>query len=306
MNISFFGASVTGQKTGYVHHFKNHAESDKYDFNITIHGYGSMHIKDAGMCFIDSVLEDNPNYCLIDWFSTAYIPSESELKVYLDTFRFKLIPHCQIVFLLLGGSESHMSDKRADMYKQVIEYSVENEIPYIEVHEHVRQFSTLDLYRDSVHTLDFGSKLYGDFIYKSFIENTLPKQDRNYSNIRKTKYSEIKKIILSEEIIYDQASIVGNAEIVGLHQNIGPYSGILNINADGNESKQNLWDCWCYYERKVLKIAKKFQNKLLIKVSQEDFDRSSAKQQVDWSMDKVIKPSGFLYFVGDILDINYK
>lgn len=305
IKLAFFGASVTGQKGGYVDRFRALDVIQKFD--TSKYGYGSLHIKDAGMCFIEDILSGSPDYCFIDWFSTGYIPSESELIVYLDTFRDKFINNnCQIIFLFFSGSEQHMSDKRIDMYSQVIAYAEKYNIPYIDLREPVKNLPVEELYRDSVHTLELGSKIYGEFIYQTFLEKILPFNSLNFSDITKTKYSNIQKIPIGSKGIYEEISITGNAEIIGLSQNIGPYSGILNINADGNESKQSLWDCWCYYEREVLKIEKKFQNKLLIKVSQEDFDRSSAKQQVDWSGTKFIKPSGSLYFIGTISNIHYQ
>lgn len=306
IKLAFFGASVTGQKGGYVDCFR--ALDSIQKFNISKYGYGSLHIKDAGMCFIDDVLSDNPDYCFIDWFSTGYIPSESELTVYLDTFRDKFINNnCQIIFLFLSGSEEHMSHKRINMYNQAVIYAEKYNITYIDVREHVKNLPAEELYRDSVHTLEFGSKIYGEFIYQTFLEKILPFNSLNFSDMIKTKYSNIQKIPIGSKGIYEEISITGNAEIIGLYQNVGPYSGTVELIVDDIEkSTQCLWDCWCYYERQVLKISKKFQNKILIKVSQEDFDRSSAKQQVDWSVTKFIKPSGSLYFIGTVSSIDYQ
>lgn len=66
MLVSFFGASVTQQTNGYVDVFANLC-NDKFD--VKKYGYGSMHIYDAGICFINNVINDKPNYCFIDWFS---------------------------------------------------------------------------------------------------------------------------------------------------------------------------------------------------------------------------------------------
>jgi hypothetical protein len=306
IKLAFFGASVTAQKEGYVDIFQALDVIQK--FEITKYAYGSLHIRDAGICFIDDVLSGNPNYCFIDWFSTGYIPSESELIVYLDTFRDKFINNsCQIIFLFLSGSEEHMSDKRINMYNLAINYAKKYNIPYIDLRKRVKDLPTKDLYRDTVHTLEFGSKIYGEFIYQTFLEKILPFNNLNFSDISKTKYSNIQKIPIDSETIYEEISIIGSAEIIGLFQNIGPYSGKIELIVDDTEkSIQDLWDCWCYYEREVLKITKEFKSKLVIKISQEDFNRSSAKEQVDWTVTKVIKPCGFLYFIGTISKIQYQ
>jgi hypothetical protein len=200
-----------------------------------------------------------------------------------------------------------MTSKRIDMYNQAITYAEKYNIPYIDLRERVKDLPTKNLYRDTVHTLEFGSKIYGEFIYQTFLEKILPFNKLNFSDISKTKYSNIQKIPIDSETIYEEICIIGSAEVMGLYQNVGPYSGKIELIVDDTEkSIQDLWDCWCYYEREVLKIRKEFKSKLLIRVSQEDFDRSSAKEQADWTVTKVIKPCGFLYFIGTISKIEYK
>lgn len=300
LNISFFGASVTAQKTGYVHCFLNEQLKHNDQFNISQHGYGSMHIKDAGMCYIDDVLKSNPQYCFLDWFSTSYTPKDQELYSYLDNFRFKFISNnCQIIFLLFGGDKSHMSNNRLVMYDQVIEYAKKYEISCINVYEKIKNEEAKRLYRDTVHTLDYGSSLYGDNIYQEFISNVLNKKI-NKKNLIQNKFANIKKIKIEKETIENFIKIKGTGEVLGIYQHIGPYSGIIQVDADGVLSKQNIWDVWCYYERKHLKIQKSFHNYLNIFVSQEDFDRSSAKQQVDWNIKKTLKPIDYLYYIGNI------
>lgn len=51
INISFFGASVTEQKHGYVKYFKDLSIKNSNNFTINQQGYGGTHINDAGMCF---------------------------------------------------------------------------------------------------------------------------------------------------------------------------------------------------------------------------------------------------------------
>ena len=64
--ICIFGASVTGQKTGYAAILK------KRWSNTYVYGYGGMHLKDAGIAYIDECLKHKPSVCFIDWFSTGY------------------------------------------------------------------------------------------------------------------------------------------------------------------------------------------------------------------------------------------
>jgi len=66
----------------------------------------------------------------------------------------------------------------------------------------------------------------------------------------------------------------------------------------------NLWDRWCFYERETLKISLNFHKELNLLISQEDFDRSSRKGEADWSVPKLMKPLGPIFYLGDISQID--
>ena len=72
-NIIFYGASVTQQsgQSGFVPTFKNMIDLNQLEYNIIQKGYGSMHLYDAGIIKIDNIINENPSYCFIDWFSTG-------------------------------------------------------------------------------------------------------------------------------------------------------------------------------------------------------------------------------------------
>ena len=67
--IAFFGASVTQQQNGDWQYFANLNPQ----FDVRPFGNGSMHLNDAGICYIEDVIKFNPQWCFIDWFSTGYI-----------------------------------------------------------------------------------------------------------------------------------------------------------------------------------------------------------------------------------------
>lgn len=68
--IAFFGASVTQQKNGYARKL-----TKKLCQKENIFGYGGCHLKNAGIIFINKVLEIKPTICFIEWFSTGTITS---------------------------------------------------------------------------------------------------------------------------------------------------------------------------------------------------------------------------------------
>ena len=130
-NIVFFGASVTQQKNGYVDIFTSFINKSNPEFLVQKYGFGSMHLRDAGICFIDEIILQKPSYCFIDWFTTAMIYNCSSLKTYLDCIvrKLKLI-NSKIVFLLLHNRDIN---ERQQMYIDVISYANEYNIFYIEI-----------------------------------------------------------------------------------------------------------------------------------------------------------------------------
>lgn len=304
INIAFFGASVTKQKNGYVTYFTEHAQQANQSFAITRHSYPAMHLNNAGMCFIPEVLATQPQYCFIDWFSTSRIFASADLKVLLDTLRYQFIPaNCQLVFLLLGGSAKHMFAKRLAMYDLVEKYAQEHEIPCINIWPAVQAYDENVLVRDAVHTTPEGGKVYGSLIYHEFMQKVLEKYPLHTANLVKTRFVNIKTLTLGPAIIREFIRLRGNAQVLGLQQTVGPHSGLVSLDVDGTTiPPQNLWDRWCYYERNNLKIRSTFTRSCDVLVSQDDFDRAGAMGQADWSVPKVIKPDGPLYYIGTIDD----
>ena len=92
------------QKTGYTYYLKN-IYKDKY--NIYNFGFGSMHLKDAGMVFIQDVLKCKPEYCIIDWFSTGDTYKYDKLEIYLNTLiREFTLKKCKLIFLFLPAKSN--------------------------------------------------------------------------------------------------------------------------------------------------------------------------------------------------------
>ena len=92
--IAFYGASVTQQRNGFVECFAKMSSLKVLKF-----GFGGMHLSDAGICFIDKVVESKPEICFVDWFSTAYSNQDSNLKLYIDAIAEKLLKiDCRVNF----------------------------------------------------------------------------------------------------------------------------------------------------------------------------------------------------------------
>jgi len=284
--ISFFGASVTQQKTGYVPEFKKLINTD-----VNQHGYGSMHINDAGMCFIEDVIINKPKYCFIDWFSASI---HINLVEYLDTFLYKFTQiNCKLIFLLLDRNP--IEEKRIEMYNTIKNYCFNHNIKYIELYNNP---NVSEILRDRVHTTDIGSVFYAKKIYDFYINELLNKEYIHTNIPEPTKYSNIKKIEVNQ-IINDKIIFKGPGKIMGIYQIIGRNSGIVKITSD-KITKYNLWDQWCHYSRQTIKINMDVKDELIIELTNESFDGSTCKESLDWKKFEKNMDIKTVFYIGDI------
>lgn len=291
-NITFFGASVTQQKDGFWKYFSNLNPQ----FNVTTFGYGSRHLNDAGVCYIDTVLSSNPEYCFIDWFSTGYIKYNEhkfdEITEYINTIIHKFYSNnVKLIFLTIPD----ITVDKVEIYKKINDYLNSLKIPTIDISNSFEDLSVI--LRDGIHTTPFGASEYGRLISEQFNLNFLDKIEIPRTYPSKTKYCDVKQLDFNF-VVTDELVLSGPAEIIGISQYIGPYSGLLEI--DGNII--NNWDRWCYYEREMVNLKIKIDNITTIKILEDDFDRSSCEHNANWGTKKMLKLITCFY-VGEKLKI---
>lgn len=300
--VAFFGASVTQQKDGYWKYFLQmnpHLTGNNF-------GYGSMHLNDAGVVYIDDVLKYNPEYCFIDWFSTGYIEYNKhnfdDIKKYVDTLIHKFTKNgVKLIFLTfpdvsLNSFTNKPVDKK-EIYKKLNDYIRNFNIPVIDISE---SFDDLNrVLRDGIHTTQQGSKEYAKLISDEFNEKTYTKISlpKNYPN--ETPYCIINHININK-VIKNKIILEGNSEVIGISQKIGPYTGLLNINGE----IYNNWDRWCYYERDMVNMKFKVSNICEIEILQDNFDRSICQHNANWSQPKLLKLEK-MYYTGNNLKIKH-
>ena len=316
-NISFFGASVTQQNDGYVEYFKNKNDIIQ-NYNVEKYGYGSMHLKDAGIIYIDKAMSSSPSYCFLDWFSSWHMPIKSELYEYLNAILYKTsINNCLPIFLLLPGY--NVVGDRLRLYADVKSYAAEHNLPVIVLYEEIRErkYEYSSILRDIVHTLELGAQIYSDIIYEIFTKDIVGKYDYPLNTklefpinsqgipIGPNKFCNIKSILLNCNI-KKEIKINGEGKLLGIHQRIGPFSGIVEIDANGTKKLFNLWDIWCYYERDNIKLECDFNGDVIITSVDVAFDRSQSKKQLDWDSYKREIRAYELYYIGNINNISYE
>ena len=289
LKINFFGASVTQQKDGYAWVFKN--ENPKVECKIF--GYGANHISGAGICYLDDVLSNEPDFLVLDWFSTGYCKEENYLKIreYIDAILRKTInAGVRPIFLFLPQESVPRM-----LYDQLIEYISKFNVPVLDCDTKFN--GRKDILRDTVHTNELGSNLYANEL-KRYFEFKAINYPRKLFLPKVNKYCEIKKIDLNKEI-YSKLIIDGDAEVIGISQTIGPYTGYVKIGS----YLEKLWDRWCYYERNMMLLNFIVNGRTEIEVLQYEFDRSSTDKKIDWPTRKYLKLMT-LYYSGERLEVS--
>lgn len=280
MKISFFGASVTQQKTGYVYEFKKLNP----EYEVYQRGYGGMHICDAGIVFINDIVNLKPDICFIDWFSTGWLTTDYNIILkYIDNILLKLTEiNCKVIFLYLPRSP--FETKRIKFYELTHKILNEYDVQYIDIYKQfnylcVEKYNSNNILRDSIHTTDKGS-----FEYSKIIDCWFKK---NINNIRfpnktiiKNEFYNIKKFSLNKQInIFDKFTIYGNCKEIYFYIRKGPFCGKVKF----NENIKNTWDRWCYYERNSFIKVNGFNDNLNIEILDDDFNKDNCKiNDFDW------------------------
>jgi len=291
--ISIFGASVTQQKNGYAKQLRKFL-SDK----VEIHGYGGMHLNDAGICFLEEASNNKPEYCLIDWFTTGYNICTPETEILIEAILYHFnTRNCKIIFLFLPFKDDPNKECFYLYCQSILD---KRSIAYIDILKQIEISGIENFLRDSVHTTDFGSLLYAKLIGENFIK--LKNGLTTNTNHKKTKYNNVCSLKVMKEFS-KQLLLIGNCEIIGLLLTIGPHSGKLQVSGTGTNNIINTWDRWCHYPRLHFTLATLIQGNLSIQVLQDPFDTSSCKADIDFSKipKKIIVHR--IYYIGEGITI---
>lgn len=293
-NIAFFGASITQQQNGYWYHFGLRNP----ELNIKHFGFGSMHLNDAGVTYIDDVLNFDPEYCFIDWFSTGYIKYNEdkfdEIVDYIDTIIHKFYKNdTKLVFLTFPDK----TVDKTEIYTKINNYLKSINVPFLDI-SNIFDNNINEILRDGIHTTPYGSEEYARFINDYFHNNNINIPETYPSE---TKYCVIKKITINS-LVTNFIKFNGPCEIIGISQIIGPYTGLLDIDGD----IINNWDRWCYYERDMVNLRFKVKDETIINILQNDFDRSACDQNITWFKDKYLNLKNIYYISGNLKIIDYR
>jgi hypothetical protein len=285
MKINFFGASVTQQLNGFPRVFA----SSCTNIECEIFGFGARHIKDAGICYIDLALKNRPNILIIDWFSTGFIHKSNleEISLYVDVLIRKVVLSNAVPVFLFLPQKGNIKEEH-DWLKEYLEV---RHIPFFDIGEQIENHEVC--LKDTIHTTDVGSALYANALI-GFLNQFLKKTSKQNVIIPPVnKYYDVRSVDI-HRVVHDYFDLIGDAEVIGFSQIVGPYSGYVEF----NNYLFNNWDRWCHYEREMINFSFRVSGETRLTVLQKDFDRSSCEHPIEWPKSKYLKLLK-LFFIGD-------
>lgn len=183
------------------------------------------------------------------------------------------------------------------MYQLVIDYAIKYNIHYIKLYNNQ---NVNDLLRDAVHTNINGAKLYSKEIFNYFIKNMHNKKTFYCEIPNENEFSNF-KILKINKIIKDKIVFIGNFKIFGIAQNIGNFSGIVEIIINNSEKTMfNIWDQWCYFNREVIRLQTEWANTIEIVITQNSFDTSLCKENIDFTKFEKYMDINEIYYIGEL------
>lgn len=325
VRIACFGASVTQQGGPGSYYFHLSKALQELGHTTASFGYGSMHIVNAGICFIDTVLEFKPDVCFLEWFTSGCYEVKDGLLDSWNAILYKFSKvNCKLILLVLPRPDW---DAERERFATV---SIAHMSQYgVQTINLSKAFSNLkELLRDSVHTNQLGAETYAKSIMAQYmtiadslqVSNLVPQGEENKQpdkidtclalekvQLQPNKYCAIKTVAFDQKI-YKYLKFLLEGQIIGIFMNVGPFSSQLTIQSDHEDRTYNLWDEWCYYDRKLIKVAIKSDKKseYCLTLNNNVIDRSKAKTQLDWdSIAKYFHPLK-IFYLGAMQIIDYE
>ncbi|WP_417225859.1 SGNH/GDSL hydrolase family protein [Amphritea sp.] len=270
MKILIYGASVVqqgvthdGKLVGFVNNLRELFKESPGLENVLVHkrGYGSNHLNDAGLLYLEEALTEKPDIVVLDWHSTYIEEFEPDKYDYIIN---KLLNNNIKVVNLVLPQKSRVGEPEQRKILQARGYQKVG-VGFLNFYEFVNN-GRIDLdecLRDDVHTNEFGGKVYAEILFpylQSVIRGESLEYDYGKSIEPINKYSEI--LITKHTVDFE---VTKNTNIIckvdpknqlfRLYATVmvGPFSPILSIDFEGGSRMVNILDQSCFYERKVLK-----------------------------------------------------
>lgn len=111
-----------------------------------------------------------------------------------------------------------------------------------------------------------------------------------------------------KRVFYKKIELQMDCSILGFYCTIGPYSGLCTLDFDNGDSESyNLWDKWCYYERRHFCLSVPYYKGFVnVNILQDIFDTSSCKMDFDFNKHKKKIVLNAICYQGKSLEIKNK
>jgi hypothetical protein len=309
MKILFHGASVTEQEgeSSYVFQLNEQLKKTDNQHIILKKGFGGCHINDAGLLNIAVDADEEIDICFLEWNTTGLDRfEEGTLRYMAATLIDKgILP----IFLILARADSISLDSRRLSEKQVLNFCIENGIPYLDYRGLINP--ELDL-RDVVHTNFSGAVKYAKALFK----------DLTYFSEKINIISNLKKITSDIQVnsLEDfSIDVVEGGEFQVTLENVEKYAQLIIGVVKGPSSpiiyngKHEIcvWDKWSHYERPGYEsllggLVPDYQAmlKIKIKVLSKSIDYSACTREFSYEGTKVLKVRGLYGINSSILKVD--
>lgn len=297
--ISFYGASVTAQKDGYVYELQKIMEN----WEIEKYGFPGSGIN---LCKLDLVLKNKPSIVFLQWSLHGYSGKISVIK----NLVWRIVNSSAIpVFIHMPRSDLNSSGAMSaattirDINKVALElnvtvYDLRNQIPLEELNN--------GLLRDSVHTLPEGSKRYA-LELKKLLMRDKPKFPLPFlCSSEEQCFPKLIKVNLKS---YKTFTFKLQGEIIGMYVIVGPNSNYIDYYKNGKfHVRKLLWDGFCYYPR--IKYGYPYQSETLslidIKVQSINFSRAECRRNISIDYESLVPTLEVdeICYVGQLFDIS--
>jgi hypothetical protein len=295
--ICFFGASVTGQKFSYVNYLQKNVEN----VNIIKQGYSGCHINQA-MWLVDDIIQLKPDVCFLEWTTSVFKPHRKDLELYLDNIVIKLLKNnITPIFLYLYKDDIDDFLEIINIYEEIANYY---NITSFHLYKIIKELfdNKKQILKDSCHTNYEGGNYYGLLIQKMLnywnidynINKSLCKNNKyegikiinieNVANMEYEIFNGVKYFKVVKDLIIDNLNNVNT--LISIHILYCKNNGFIEI----NDNKYLVWDSNCYYTRNgyVNLNIPITESKITIKISQDEFDKTSCKYETKFPDEKVL------------------
>lgn len=185
MKLLCYGASVTAQKfeSGYFQHLEKDLSLCRAFSEIRRVAFGASQYEYAGYAFMNDVLLEDANICLIDWL-TPGMKSFSNFKI--DLLNQSLLNQGCLPIWLFFPRVRNFSDL-PEAYYQVEKSAANYRVPFLDLRTEMSDFEDdpRRYLRDDVHTTEEGAFLYSKKI-SSVLNDVLPSLKDRVETSKKT------------------------------------------------------------------------------------------------------------------------